>query len=93
MPNYDFFNKDTNEIEEHSFSYTKLDEFKENNPHLEMYFTGGNLPVLSDGIRLSIPGVKKCDSTFQKYVIDRIKHGVGENTLAETHKHQIPREW
>jgi len=93
MSDYDFINKVTGEIKEYSMSYTKLDEFKTANPDLEMYFGAEFLPVLSDGIRLSIPGVKKCDSTFQKYVIDRIKHGVGENTLAATHKHQIPREW
>ena len=35
MPRYDFLNTETNEIEEHMMSYTKLDEFKENNPHLK----------------------------------------------------------
>ena len=93
MSDYDFMNKVTGEVKEYSMSYTKLEEFKAANPDLEMYFGAAHLPVLSDGIRLSIPGVKKCDSSFQKYVIDRIRHGVGENKISETHKHQCPREW
>ena len=35
MPSYDFENKETGEIEEHTISYTKLDEFKKDNPHLK----------------------------------------------------------
>lgn len=35
MPTYVFLNTETNEIEEHFMSYTKLDEFKESNPHLK----------------------------------------------------------
>jgi len=93
MPRYDFRNIETGEVQEYVFSYTGYDQFKLDNPHLERHFTTENLHVMSDGIRLSVPGVKKCDSSFQKYVIDRIKHGVGENTIADTHKHQIPREW
>lgn len=93
MPNYDFFNKDTNEIEEHSFSYTKLEKFKEDNPHLEMYFSGGNLPVLSDAMRMSVPGTKKADSSFEKYVIGRMKENVGQNTIKDGHKTVCSREW
>jgi hypothetical protein len=37
MPNYDFRNKMTGEIKQYTMSYTKLDEFKENNPQLELY--------------------------------------------------------
>ena len=35
MPSYDFENKETGEIEEHMMSYTKLDQFKKDNPHLK----------------------------------------------------------
>jgi hypothetical protein len=93
MPSYDFLNKNTNEIEEHRMSYTKLDEFKAANPHLERYFAVEDLPIMSDGSRLSVPGIGRPDSTFQKYVIDRMKHGVAGNRLSETHKTKIPREW
>ena len=93
MPLYDFLNKDTGEIELHTMSYTVLDEFKANNPHLERYFAAEDLPIMSDGSRMSVPGVGKPDSTFQKYVIDRMKHNVAGNRLSETHKTKIPREW
>ena len=69
MPRYDFLNKDTGEVEIHTMSYTKLDEFKESNPHLERYFAAEDLPVMSDGSRLSTPGIGKPDSSFEKYVI------------------------
>ena len=35
MPFYDFLNVDTDEIETHSMSYKVLDQFKEDNPHLQ----------------------------------------------------------
>jgi len=93
MANYDFINKNTGEVKEYSMSYTKLDDFKENNPHLEMYFTGGNLPVLSDAMRMSVPGTKKADSSFEKYVIGRMKENVGQNTIKDGHKTVCSREW
>ena len=34
MPTYEFLNKETGLFEDHFMSYTKLDEFKKNNPHL-----------------------------------------------------------
>ena len=93
MPRYDFLNKDTGEVETHTMSYTILDEFKANNLHLERYYAVEDLPIMSDGSRLSVPGIGRPDSTFQKYVIDRMKHNVAGNRLAETHKTKIPREW
>ena len=35
MPTYDFLNTETGVVEEHMMSYTKLDQFKEDNPHLK----------------------------------------------------------
>ena len=37
MPSYDFRNKETGEIIEVSMSFTKLNKYKEDNPHLEQY--------------------------------------------------------
>jgi hypothetical protein len=37
MPTYTFVNKNTNEREEHRMSYTVLDQFKLDNPHLEQH--------------------------------------------------------
>jgi len=39
MPNYDFVNKKTDEVETHFMSISELDEFKEKNPHLERMIT------------------------------------------------------
>jgi hypothetical protein len=93
MPTYTFMNKNTNEIEEHRMSYTVLDQFKQDNPHLELNIFAENYPVYSDGSRLSTPGMGKADSTFEKYVINRIKESVPGNTLKAGHKTKAPREW
>ena len=92
MPNYDFRNKETSEVTQHTMSYTKLDEFKANNPQLEQYHSAANLPVMSDGMRMSVPGVGKPDSTFEKYVINRMKETIPGNTMGG-HKTKTPREW
>ena len=70
MPVYEFLNKDTNELEEHIMSYTKLDEFKEQNPHLERYFAPENLPVLGDSMRMSLPKYGQGDPAFEHGVIE-----------------------
>jgi len=93
MPNYEFMNKNTNEIETHKMSYTELDEFKSNNLHLERYFGPDSFPVLSDGMRMSTPGTGKADSTFEKYVINRMKETIPGNTIKSGHKTKMPREW
>jgi hypothetical protein len=93
MPSYDFMNKNTGEVEEHRMSYTVLDQFKLANPHLEQYHSVQNLPVMSDGMRLSVPGIGKPDSTFEKYIIGRMKESVGQNTIKAGHKTKTPREW
>lgn len=64
MPRYDFLNTETNEIEEHMMSYTKLDEFKENNPHLKQQISALNI-VGGTGDRV------KTDAGF-KEVLSRI---------------------
>ena len=93
MPSYDFVNKETGEREEHRMSYTVLDQFKADNPHLEMHIFAENFPVYSDGMRLSVPGVGMGDSSFEKYVIGRMKENVGQNTIKAGHKTKAPREW
>jgi hypothetical protein len=93
MPIYQFYNKNTDEVEEHIMSHGRLDEFKKDNPHLERYFCPESLPGFGDGIRMNVAGVGKPDSTFEKYVINRIKEAVPGNTLAKSHKTKTPREW
>ena len=67
MPRYDFLNTETNGIEEHTMSYTKLDEFKENNPHLKQQISALNI-VGGTGDRV------KTDDGF-KEVLSRIGEG------------------
>ena len=88
---YLFKNLETNELEEHSMLIAELDEFKAKNPHLERYIDGA--PILGDGMRMSVAGVGKPDSTFEKYVINRIKETVPGNTVKAGHKTKMPREW
>jgi hypothetical protein len=93
VPIYQFLNKESGEVEEFVMSHSKLDEFKESNPHLERYFSPETLPGFGDGIRMNVAGVGKPDSSFEKYVINRIKETVPGNTLVKNHKTKMPREW
>lgn len=93
MPNYQFKNLNTGEIEEHTMRIAELDSFKEKNPHLERFFSPENLPGFGDGARMNTPGTGKADSTFEKYVINRIREQVPGNTLAKSHKTKMQREW
>jgi len=92
VPTYVFKDVNTGDLSEHVMSYTKLDEFKTQNPHLIRHMTSDNLPILSDGSRLSVPGTGQPDSTFEKYVIGRMKETIPGNTMSG-HKTRGPREW
>jgi hypothetical protein len=91
MPYYKFRNKETDEVTEVLMRIAELDQFKEKNPHLERYIDA--VPMLGDGLRMSVPGIGQPDSAFEKGVIERIKQSVPGNTLAKNHKTKLPREW
>ena len=93
MPRYDFMNSNTGEVEEHTMSSKDLDQFKVDNPHLERYFSQEALHVMSDGMRMSTPGTGQPDSTFEKYVIQRMADTIPGNTIKKGHKTKMPREW
>ena len=93
MPAYEFLNKETNELETHVMSYTVYDQFKLDNPHLERHITAGNLPIFSDGSRMSVPGIGQPDARFEREIIGRIKEKVPGNTVKAGHKTKMPREW
>jgi hypothetical protein len=67
MPNYDFLNTETGDLEEHFMSYKDLDEFKKNNPHLMQQITAPNI-VGGHGDRV------KTDAGF-KEVLSKIGEG------------------
>jgi hypothetical protein len=92
MPSYDFLNKETGKREEHRMSYTVLEQFKLDNPQLELHIFAENLPIMSDGGRMSVPGVGQPHAAFEHGVIERMKATIPGNTMGG-HKTKRPREW
>ena len=90
---YPFYNKETGQVEEHTMRMAEYDDFKTNNPHLERYFGPDSIPGLGDGMRMSTPGVGQADSTFEKYIINRMKETIPGNTIKAGHKTKMNREW
>ena len=73
-------------------SYTVLDVFQKQNTHLERYHCAENLPIMSDGVRMNVPGIGQPVAAFEKGVIERMKATIPGNTL-DGHKTKLPREW
>jgi len=90
---YTFLNTNTGQVEEHTMRLSEYDSFKENNPHLQRHFSSDSIPGLGDGMRMDTPGTGRADSTFEKYVINRIKESVPGNTIKAGHKTKMQREW
>lgn len=89
---YTFLNKNTNEIEEHTMRLAEYDKFKEDNPHLERYFSVDGLAGLGDGQRMSVPGIAQPHAAFETGVIQRMQQSIPGNTMSG-HKTKRPREW
>jgi hypothetical protein len=89
---YTFLNKNTNEIEEHTMRLSEYDKFKEDNPHLERYFSIEGLAGLGDGQRMSVPGIAQPHAAFETGVIQRMQETIPGNTMSG-HKTKRPREW
>lgn len=86
MPSYDFYNDDTGEVEEHFMSYTKLDEFKENNPHLKQQVTAPTI-VGGTGDRVKTDGgfkevLSKIGDAYKGSDVDMRYNGVDSKTSA-----------
>ena len=85
MPTYEFLNKETGLFEDHFMSYTKLDEFKKNNPHLLQQISAPNI-VGGHGDRV------KTDDGF-KEVLSKIGDAhPGSNVHARHGSKDIKRE-
>lgn len=85
MPTYVFLNTETNELEEHFMSYTKLDEFRESNPHLKSQVTA---PSIVSGVSVK----DKRDGGF-KEVMSKIGDAhPGSNVYKEYGTKDIKRE-
>ena len=72
---YDFLNEKTGEIESHMMSISKLDEFKQENPHLQQRLFGAPSTVRSSG------GFKNDDGWKEN--LARISEAHPHSTLAE----------
>jgi hypothetical protein len=92
MPSYDFKNLNTGKIEEHRMSYTVLDQFLQDNPHLTRYHSADNLPIFGDGTRMSVPGIGQPHAAFETGVIQRMQETIPGNTMSG-HKTKKIREW
>lgn len=89
MPIYQFRNKNTNEIIEKIMKISELDSFKESNSDLEIIIGSS---IIADPTRIMGGSFSKGDSTFQKYIIGRMKESIPGNTLSDR-KFQIPKEY
>ena len=79
MPTYEFVNKKTKKIEEHIMSVSAYDQFKEDNPHLERYYS--DAPLFSYTGTGDLAG-KKTDNTW-KEVMHKIAEQNPRSPLAE----------
>jgi hypothetical protein len=70
VPIYQFENLETNQIEDHMMSYTKYDEFVENNKHLRRIF---NAPSFISGID------NRPDSGFREVLKNIKKNNIGSD--------------
>ncbi len=85
MPAYDFLNNDTGELEEHIMSYTKLDEFKKDNPHLKQKILGAPMTVSGHGDRV------KVDSGFND-VLQKIASTQPDTPMGERYHKKSAKE-
>lgn len=63
MPTYEFLNKKTKKIEEHTMSISNYDEFKTKNAHLERYHSS---PPMFSYTGTGDMGGKKTDNTWKE---------------------------
>jgi hypothetical protein len=76
MPFYDFMNQETGEVQQIMLSISKLDEFKEQNPHLKLLITGA--PSMISGTNHH----KKMDNGWKENLA-RIAEAHPNSALAE----------
>jgi len=77
MPTYNFRNKDTGEETEITMSMSELDQYKEDNPHLQQFLT--RAPGISRGVGTT----RQFDSGF-KEVLQKIDERAPGSELKKT---------
>jgi|TARA_B100001750_G_scaffold248608_1_gene282310 predicted nucleic acid-binding Zn ribbon protein len=86
MPTYEFRNNETGEIEEYLLSFSAIDKFKEENPHLERIWTDTpNVIYKGSGFYSTdykqVPKSKKSEHTEKS--TDQKKKSITESTKNE----------
>jgi hypothetical protein len=59
-----------------------LEQFKLDNPNLELNIFAENLPFMSDGVRMSVQGIAQPHPAFEHGVIERMKQTIPGNTMS-----------
>tara|TARA_B100000768_G_C11245965_1_gene361787 strand:+ start:214 stop:519 length:306 start_codon:yes stop_codon:yes gene_type:complete len=90
MPLYDFLNNETGEVEEHNMSYTKLDQFKADNPHLKQQILEAPMTVGGHGDRVKVDG--GFSDVLQKIASTNIDSPMGERYHRKDTKEVKTRE-
>ena len=84
MPTYSYMNKKTQERSEIVMSISEMEEYENNNPHMQRIYEQMNI-VDPTGI-----GVLRPPADFQKYVLGRIKHKHPKGSVEK--RWNIPKE-
>ena len=86
MPTYDFLDNETGEVTEYFMSYTKLDQFKEDNPNLKQVI---GAPMITGGVgdRVKTDGgfkdvLSKIGDAYPGSDVDMRYNGVSAKTSA-----------
>jgi hypothetical protein len=89
MPIYTLKNKSTGEIFEKNLSISSYEQFLNENPDIERYYS--SVPSFGDSIRL---GIRKPDASFEKHVIGRMKEKLkGQNHTLDSKKFNVSKEF
>jgi len=87
MPTYTFENKRTKKVFIKEMKIAELDDYLRDNPTVSQVLVANST---LDAVRI---GVKKPDSTFQKYILGRVKEAIpGNNLGGPNQKFSIPKE-
>ena len=73
MPAYDFENLETGCIEERIMSYTKLEQFKKDNPHLRQVILSAPTTVGGVGDRVKTDGLLNGSRSFKTFATKRVQ--------------------
>ena len=74
MPIYQYKNEETGEVSDKFMSISDMEQFEIDNPHMKKII---HAPAFAAPERMSIPGVKKTDDTFNSLLKDMKNKNAG----------------